>query len=97
MFVPTTTKIFAYIVSMQVYCHLETLRSSVSPTLNLTQLAAVTCIKERKSMFRPILPSGRVVTLPVTFSYATLLCLGLTKYLNSYKLGGDLLQALNMT
>ena len=49
---------------LQVCCHLETLRSSVSPTLNLTQLAAVTCSKERKSLFRPILPSGTQVAIP---------------------------------
>ena len=60
----------------QVFCHLETLSSSFSPSLHMTQLAATSALGE---LFRPIVPPG------------------LTKYLDSYKLGGDLLLNLNMT
>ena len=60
----------------QVFCHLETIASSFSPSLHLTQLAATTA---EGHLFRPILPPN------------------LTKYLDTYKLGGDLLLNLNMT
>ena len=58
------------------FCHLETLSSSLSPSLHLTQLAASTAQGE---LFRPILPPD------------------FTKYLDSYKLGENLLLNLNMT
>ena len=58
-----------------VYCHLELLRSSLSPTLHLTQLAATS---HTSTFFKPILP-------PI-----------LAHYLDHFKIGGELLKALNM-
>ena len=59
------------------FCHLETLSSSLWPsTCHLTQLAATT---SQGDLFRPILPPD------------------LTKYLDNYRLGGDLLLNLHMT
>ena len=66
-----------------VYCHLETLRSSLCPTLvHLTQLGCFSYgwkTLTSNSFFLPIVPPG------------------LNKYLDSCKLSGDILQALNMT
>ena len=61
-----------------VFCHLEFLRSSPSPDLHLTQLAAVSP-DHHPPLFLPVVP-------PV-----------LAEYLDNYKLGGDLMQVLNMT
>ena len=61
-----------------VFCHLEFLRSSSSPDLHLTQLAAVSP-DYHPPIFLPVVP-------PV-----------LAQYLDNYKLGGDLMQALTMT
>ena len=61
-----------------VFCHLEFLRSSSSPDLHLTQLAAVSP-DNHLPIFLPVVP-------PV-----------LAQYLDNYKLGGDLMQALTMT
>jgi hypothetical protein len=61
-----------------VFCHLETLRSSLSPAaLHLTQLAATAATGSH--LQRPVLPPG------------------LASYLDTCRLGGDLLQTLNMT
>ena len=64
--------------SKLVFCHLEFLRSSYSPNLHLTQLAAVS-MDHHSPVFLPIVP-------PV-----------LAEYLDNYRLGGDLMQALTMT
>ena len=64
--------------SKLVFCHLEFLRSTTSPNLHLTQLAAVST-DHQPPLFLPVVP-------PV-----------LAEYLDNYKLGGDLKQALAMT
>ena len=64
--------------SKLVFCHLEFLRSSSSPDLHLTQLAAV-ATDHHPPVFLPVAP-------PV-----------LAEYLDDYKVGGDLMQALTMT
>ena len=63
-----------------VSCHLEGLRSSLSPTLHLTQLAATTSTSytDSSTFFRAIAPPG------------------LGSYLDECRVGGDLLQVLNM-
>ena len=67
-----------------VSCHIETLRSSHSSTVHITQLGCV-CFPfnlhsmTESSMFRAVVPPG------------------LDKYLDNYRLSGDLLQALHMT
>ena len=58
-----------------VSCHLEGLRSSLSPPLHLTQLAATT---DTATFFRAVVPPH------------------LGTYLDEYRVGGDLLQVLNM-
>ena len=64
-----------------VFCHLEFLRSSSSPDLHLTQLAAFPfpAAPDHLSVFLPVVP-------PV-----------LAEYLDHYKVGGDLMQTLTMT
>ena len=64
-----------------VFCHLEFLRSSASPDLHLTQLAAdpFPARPDHLSFFLPVAP-------PV-----------LAEYLDHYKVGGDLMQTLTMT
>jgi len=64
-----------------VFCHLEFLRSTSSPALHLTQLAAYPypSAPDHLSVFLPIVP-------PV-----------LAEYLDHYKVGGDLMQTLTMT
>ena len=63
-----------------VSCHLEGLRSSLSPTLHLTQLAATTSTSytDNSTFFRAIAPPG------------------LGSYLDECRVGGDLLQVLHM-
>ena len=63
-----------------VCCHLEGLRSSLSPTLHLTQLAATTSTSytDNSTFFRAIAPPG------------------LGSYLDECRVGGDLLQVLHM-
>ena len=86
---------------LQVCCHLETLRSSVSPTQPYT--AGGCHLLERKEIIIPPYSTFRYTgcnTLQRRVQQTPCFqwfCLGLDKYLNSYKLGGDLLQALNMT
>ena len=63
-----------------VFCHLEYLKSSLSPDLHLTQLAACPfpAAPDYLSVFIPVAP-------PV-----------LVEYLDHYKVGGDLMQSLTM-
>ena len=65
-----------------VCCHLESLSSSLSPALHLSQLGASSwppAPSTETVFFRPVLPEG------------------LPDYIDNYKLGGDLLLNLNMT
>ena len=64
-----------------VFCHIEFLRTSSSPALHLTQLAAnpLLTAPDHLSVFLPVAP-------PV-----------LAEYLDHYKVGGDLMQTLTMT
>ena len=64
-----------------VFCHIEFLRSSSSPALHLTQLAAnpFPAAPDHLSVFLPVAP------------------LVLAEYLDHYKVGGDLMQTLTMT
>ena len=64
-----------------VCCHLEGLRSSLSPTLHLTQLAAAT--------------SATTTSFPTTF-FRAIAPPGLGHYLDQCRVGGDLLQVLHM-
>ena len=77
----TKTKLDNSKTFKMVFCHLEFLRSSSSPALHLTQLAAYAfpAAPDHLSVFLPVVP-------PV-----------LAEYLDHYKVGGDLMQTLTMT
>ena len=76
----TKTKLDNSKTFKMVFCHLEFLRSSSSPDLHLTQLAAFPfpAAPDHLSVFLPVVP-------PV-----------LVEYLDHYKVGGDLMQTLTM-